>query len=433
MNDQNSTYFTNNTYSLENDDFVNELEFQKNGERTTLYGSNINEFDTAKHFLDHFTINKYQSSQKIKSYKLITNICRKFSFPNQVEKQAKHLVGQAMNKGWSGGEKGKIITTCCLYIIIRENQIPCLIHQLLQIIDCDLKTFHRQLFKVCNIVGIGIPKIDYLKFVDLIFSIHPKLKCDIVDNIEENEEFIKKKQMLQCSKQLVGILTTSWLNQGKEIFSSLIASIYLVTKTFGYETNIEELADIISYPLIRRIEYKIKTLKKLLFGLTKYIPWTDENFNLQDFEESLNFILTNIKFLHWFDKQKCKEKGIDGIFDRVSRRRRKDQNQTQSQSNEKNEITENQQITMNTKPTISKSNQKYLEFQKLSNPEIEQDSRKLEQQLAKEFDDETINCYLATEEQIRSRTLLQNLFFQNENKKKKKRKRKNTRKRKYFK
>ncbi|KAJ3428397.1 hypothetical protein M0812_26033 [Anaeramoeba flamelloides] len=239
--------------------------------------------------------------------------------------------------------------------------------------------------------------------------------------------------MLQCSKQLVEILTNSWLNQGKEIFSSLIASIYLVTKTFGYETNIEELADIISYPLIRRIEYKIKTLKKLLFGLTKYIPWTDENFNLQDFEESLNFILTNIKFLHWFDKKKCKEKGIDGIFDRVSHRRRKDQNQTQSQSNEKNEITENQQITMNTKPTISKSNQKYLEFQKLSNPEIEQDSRKLEQQLAKEFDDETINWYLATEEQIRSRTLLQNLFFQNENKKKKKRKRKNTRKRKYFK
>ncbi|KAJ3447631.1 hypothetical protein M0812_00103 [Anaeramoeba flamelloides] len=170
-----------------------------------------------------------------------------------------------------------------------------------------------------------LPKIDYRKFVEVIFSTHQKLKLEFFNNQfgndsntvdNDNNDNIIKTRIKEYCLNFIFILEDSWFSNGKDFFASIIASIYIVTKTFGILINIEELAEIIGYRHIFRIQSRIKSIKYCLFQLTKELPWGDEISKIIDFEQSLQFIFKNINFFNYYNQSKSRLRNKTSIFNK---------------------------------------------------------------------------------------------------------------------
>ncbi|KAL2635406.1 hypothetical protein R1flu_006885 [Riccia fluitans] len=215
----------------------------------------------SRNFYTGFT--NYSERHKEETLKKVQRITGQLRVPGDKIDQVKHMLESTVDGDWGSGRWVDVLVAACVYIVIRQSQLPLTIPEVADCVNCDVVELGRMYNRVLMKLRITVPHVDLSIFLDRAVSTFPAVSKKGKDVMRK----ISKQGSVLLHNAVQWFITT-----GRRPLPVVAAVLQLVLESNSIAVPITDVAAELHAGIwATRLRYK--ECKNSLVNVAQNLPW----------------------------------------------------------------------------------------------------------------------------------------------------------------
>ncbi|KAL2930818.1 Plant-specific TFIIB-related protein PTF2 [Bienertia sinuspersici] len=232
----------------------------------------------------------------------IEDIASRLSFSDARTREVKNMVMKVTDGEFGLGNWFTVLVGACCYIVMRQNNKPLPISEVIVVVGCELYEMGKMVTRVVDFLGLELKEFDLVGLLEKTFR-----KFTGFSEVDKEKIDMMVKQgnfVIQCA--IKWFLTT-----GRRPEPVVVAVLVFVGAVNGIEVKIEEVAKEMNVA-IRTCKLRYKELLEAMVEVAKKLPWGKE-VNVKNIVKNAPFVLKYMEMKSLEERQSEKAKFSDGF------------------------------------------------------------------------------------------------------------------------
>ncbi|KAG6550740.1 hypothetical protein Mapa_007644 [Marchantia paleacea] len=237
-------------------------------------GTNIGEHDSgaaaAKGLMrgqtnhDFYTgFSSWNERHKLETMRKVQRISAQLRVPGDKVDEVKHLLERTVDGDWGTGRWVDVLVAACVYIIIRQSQLPLTIPEVADCVNCDVVELGRMYNRVLQKLNISVPHVDLSIFLERALSTLPALTKQSRDTLR----IVTRQGKMLLTNAVQWFITT-----GRRPLPVIAAVLQLVLDANKISVHISDVAREL-YAGLGATRLRYKECKNSLVVVAQNLPW----------------------------------------------------------------------------------------------------------------------------------------------------------------
>ncbi|KMS96815.1 hypothetical protein BVRB_8g199970 [Beta vulgaris subsp. vulgaris] len=205
----------------------------------------------------------YKERKLYESNQIIEDILFRFGFGDVRSREVKSMVEKVTEGEFGLGNWFNVLVAACSYIVMRQNNIPLPISEIVGIVDCDCYELGKMVNRVVQFLGLELKEFDLVSLLEKTirgFGGFRELDMEKLDLMVKQGNFV-----IQCA--IKWFLTT-----GRRPGPVVVAVLVFVGAVNGVDVRMEDVAKEMNVAM-RTCKLRYKELLKAMVEVGKKLPW----------------------------------------------------------------------------------------------------------------------------------------------------------------
>ncbi|BBN04396.1 hypothetical protein MPTK1_3g04220 [Marchantia polymorpha subsp. ruderalis] len=237
-------------------------------------GTNIGEHDSGAaaakglmrgqmnhNFYTGFT--SWSERHKLETLRKVQRISGQLRVPGDKVDEVKHLLERTVDGDWGAGRWVDVLVAACVYIVIRQSQLPLTIPEVADCVNCDVVELGRMYNRVLQKLNISVPHVDLSIFLERALSTLPALTKQSRDTLR----IVARQGKMLLTNAVQWFITT-----GRRPLPVTAAVLQLVLEANKISVHISDVARQL-YAGIGATRMRYKECKNSLVVIAQKLPW----------------------------------------------------------------------------------------------------------------------------------------------------------------
>ncbi|KAL3692437.1 hypothetical protein R1sor_006088 [Riccia sorocarpa] len=208
-------------------------------------------------------VTNWSERHKDETMKKVQRITGQLRVPGDKIDQVKHLLENTLDGDWGSGRWVDVLVAACVYIVIRQSQLPLTIPEVADCVNCDVVELGRMYNRVLLKLRITVPHVDLAIFLDRAVSTFPAVAK-------------KGKDMMRKISRQGNVLlhhAAQWfITTGRRPLPVVAAVLQLVLESNSISVPITDVAAEL-HAGIWATRLRFKECKNSLVNVAQNLPW----------------------------------------------------------------------------------------------------------------------------------------------------------------
>ncbi|CAM6090713.1 unnamed protein product [Calypogeia fissa] len=236
---------------------------------------------------------RWSERHRLETMKKVESITALLRVPGDKVDQAKQLLESTLDGDWGTGRWVDILVAACVYIVIRQSQLPLTVPEVADCVNCDVVELGRMYNRVLQHLEISLPNVDPFIFLDRAASTLPAFR-------ELNKDLVRK--MKKQGTVLLDYAQQSFIATGRRPLPVVAAVLSLVVEANKVIVGIDEVAREL-HAGIWATKKRYKECQAALIGIGQSLPWA-KDITLKTVPRHLPFLLQYLELKVKLEKKK---------------------------------------------------------------------------------------------------------------------------------
>ncbi|CAM6040338.1 unnamed protein product [Sphagnum compactum] len=207
-------------------------------------------------------------------------------------RDVKFMLESVLEDEWGQGRWIEILVGACIYIAIRQSQLPLTLLEVAATVDCNVVELAQMYQRVLKALEIDLPDADLVVFLDRAISTLStvkKLGKDMTRQLSKQGGLL-----LECAREW-------FISTGRRPLPVVAAVLALVLDANQIDVNFDEVVHEL-YSNNETSKARLKELQEALVGVGKNLPW-GQDITVKTLRRHMPFLLQYLEM-----DMKCKKK-----------------------------------------------------------------------------------------------------------------------------
>ncbi|KAH9532897.1 hypothetical protein CY35_18G023700 [Sphagnum magellanicum] len=249
-----------------------------------------------RNFINRQEMNKMEV---MKTMRRITSVLR---VPTEKVRDVKFMLESVLENEWGQGRWIEILVGACIYIAIRQSQLPLTLLEVAATVDCNVVELAQMYQRVLKALEIDLPDTDLVVFLDRAISTLStvkKLGKDMTRQLSKQGGLL-----LECAREW-------FISTGRRPLPVVAAVLALVLDANQIDVNFDEVVREL-YSNNETSKARLKELQEALVGVGKNLPW-GQDITVKTLRRHMPFLLQYLEM-----DMKCKKKRRSAVLTSTS-------------------------------------------------------------------------------------------------------------------
>ncbi|KAH8934288.1 hypothetical protein BDL97_18G074900 [Sphagnum fallax] len=246
-----------------------------------------------RNFINRQEMNKMEV---MKTMRRITSVLR---VPTEKVRDVKFMLESVLENEWGQGRWIEILVGACIYIAIRQSQLPLTLLE--ATVDCNVVELAQMYQRVLKALEIDLPDTDLVVFLDRAISTLSTVKLgkDMTRQLSKQGGLL-----LECAREW-------FISTGRRPLPVVAAVLALILDANQIDVNFDEVVREL-YSNNETSKARLKELQEALVGVGKNLPW-GQDITVKTLRRHMPFLLQYLEM-----DMKCKKKRKSSVLTSIS-------------------------------------------------------------------------------------------------------------------
>ncbi|KAH8934279.1 hypothetical protein BDL97_18G074900 [Sphagnum fallax] len=248
-----------------------------------------------RNFINRQEMNKMEV---MKTMRRITSVLR---VPTEKVRDVKFMLESVLENEWGQGRWIEILVGACIYIAIRQSQLPLTLLEVAATVDCNVVELAQMYQRVLKALEIDLPDTDLVVFLDRAISTLSTVKLgkDMTRQLSKQGGLL-----LECAREW-------FISTGRRPLPVVAAVLALILDANQIDVNFDEVVREL-YSNNETSKARLKELQEALVGVGKNLPW-GQDITVKTLRRHMPFLLQYLEM-----DMKCKKKRKSSVLTSIS-------------------------------------------------------------------------------------------------------------------